>query len=123
MTTRRKVLPDDFDNNAEHVEVEGVFFELPPLGDADGDDEDGQVGELRQDCAPELVLRGMLPFGILFKRKPCRIRRKIPSRSKKKTNKQMVMHARLESIEQFYLGRGTYAISYPRERIQEGLFM
>jgi hypothetical protein len=76
-----KVLPDDFDNNAEYVEVEGIFFELPPLGDADGDDEDGQVGELRQDCAPELVLRGMLPFGILFKRKPCRIRRKIPSRS------------------------------------------
>lgn len=122
MTTRRKVLPDDFDNNAEHVEVEGVFFELPPLGDADGDDEDGQVGELRQDCAPELVLRGMLPFGILFKRKPCRIRRKIPSRSKKK-NQQANGHACQARVHRTILskGRGTYAISYPRERIQEGL--
>ena len=40
------LLPDDFDNNAEHVEVQGIFFELSPLGDADGDHKDGQVGEL-----------------------------------------------------------------------------
>ena len=37
---------DDFDDDAEQAEVEGVFLEVFPLGDADGDDEDGEVGEL-----------------------------------------------------------------------------
>lgn len=37
---------DNFDDDAEQVEVEGVFLELLPLRDADGNDEDGEVGEL-----------------------------------------------------------------------------
>jgi hypothetical protein len=39
-------LPDNFDDDAEHIEVEGILFELFPLSDADGNDENGQVGEL-----------------------------------------------------------------------------
>jgi hypothetical protein len=39
-------LPDDFDDDAEDVEVEGIFFEFFSLSDADGNDKNGQVGEL-----------------------------------------------------------------------------
>ena len=46
LTTRSNQLPDNFDDNAEHIKVEGIFFELSPLSDADGDDKDCQVGEL-----------------------------------------------------------------------------
>jgi hypothetical protein len=39
-------LPDNLNNNAEQVKVEGIFFELCPLGNADGNNKDSQVGEL-----------------------------------------------------------------------------
>jgi hypothetical protein len=34
-------LPDDFDDNVQDAVVQGIICDLPPLGDAYDDDEDG----------------------------------------------------------------------------------
>ena len=77
-------LPDDFNDDAEQVEVEGIVFELFSLGNADRDDKDAEVGELRQNRAleqsdPLALLVTTLCAGALFEWKPCRVWRQIPA--------------------------------------------